>query len=110
MEQVGKRRSAFKAELKADRDGFVNIDAYKPGLAGVYLGVGRDKTTDPVCPDAGMVLRARTGDKVKAGDVIMEVYGKDEACLEPALQKLREAVSVQGAEPEKVPLIYKEIN
>ena len=110
MEQIGKRRSAFKAELKADRDGFVNIDAYKTGLAGVYLGVGRDKTTDPVCPDAGMVLRARTGDKVKAGDVIMEVYGKDEACLEPAMQKLREAVSVQDAEPKKVPLIYKEIN
>ena len=110
MEQVGKRRSAFKAELKADRAGFVNIDAYKTGLAGVYLGVGRDKTTDPVCPDAGMVLRARTGDKVNAGDVIMEVYGKDEACLEPAMQKLREAVSVQDAEPKKVPLIYKEIN
>ena len=110
MEQVGKRRSQYKAELKAEKDGYINIDAYKTGLAGVYLGVGRNKTTDPVCPDAGMVLRARSGEKVKAGDVVMEVYGKDQECLEPALAKLKEALSYQDSAPEKVPLIYKEIN
>lgn len=110
MEQVGKRRSQFRADLKADRDGYINIDAYKTGLAGVYLGVGRNKTTDPVCPDAGMVLRVRSGQKVKAGDVVMEVYGKDHECLEPALAKLKEALSYQDSAPETVPLIYKEIN
>ena len=40
----------------------------------------------------------------------MEVYGKDHECLEPALAKLKEALSYQDSAPEKVPLIYKEIN
>ena len=53
---------------------YIFINAFKSGMAGVTLGVGRNKTTDPVCGDAGMILHARTGNFVHKGDLIMEIF------------------------------------
>lgn len=108
-EQYGKRRSKFKTELCASESGYIFIEAYKTGLAGVTLGVGRNKTSDPVCGDAGIILHAPSGTYVNKGDLIMEIYGKDENCLEPAKEQLAEAIVYSGEKPEKRPLIYKTI-
>ena len=106
----GKRRSPHHAELRASSDGYIaGIDAFRTGLAGVYLGVGRNRTDEAVCPEAGMILRRHRGDAVKKGDLVMDVYGKDEASLTPALALLGEAVSYSAAKPEKRTLILKEI-
>ncbi len=105
--QYGKRRSKFKTELFASESGYIFSEAYKTGLAGVTLGVGRNKTSDPVCGDAGIILHATSGTYVNKGDLIMEIYGKDENCLEPAKNQLQEAVSYSANKPEKSPLIYK---
>lgn len=107
--QYGKRRSQFKTELRALNSGYIFIEAYKTGLAGVTLGVGRNKTTDPVCGDAGMILHKTSGMFVNKGDLIMEVFGKDQECLTPALKQLEEAVTYSSTAPEKKPLIYKTI-
>jgi pyrimidine-nucleoside phosphorylase len=106
----GVRRSPHKTEFRAAADGYITgIDAFKTGLAGVYLGVGRNRTDEAVCAEAGMIIRKRKGDAVKAGDVIMDVYGKDEASLAPALTLLGEAVSYGKTQPAKDKLILKEI-
>lgn len=105
--QYENRRSKFKTELRAEKSGYIFIEAYKTGLAGVILGVGRNKTTDPVCAEAGIILHAVTGDFVNKGDLIMEIYGKDESCLEPAKNALKEAVSYSTEKIEKKTLIYK---
>lgn len=106
----GVRRSPHHAELRASADGYIEtIEAFKTGLAGVYLGVGRNRTDEAVCPEAGMIIRKHKGDAVKKGDLLMDVYGKDDASLAPALSLLAEAVRVG---PEKTPqgaLIIKEI-
>ena len=109
MSEVGKRRSPHCIQLKAEKDGYIEIEAYKAGLAGITLGVGRSKTTDPVCPDAGIILEKITGDFVKKGEVIMNIYGKDEECLESALEKLKTSVTYSDAAIEKRTLIYKSI-
>ena len=109
MAECGKRRSEFRTEIKAEKDGYISIDAYKSGLAGVYLGVGRNKTTDPVCADAGFILHAKEGDSVKAGDVIMEVFAKDEDSLPHGTELLKEAVTYSEQKDGSAPLIYKEI-
>lgn len=105
--QYGKRRSPFRTELRADKSGYIFIEAYKTGLAGVALGVGRNKTSDPVCGDAGIILHKTSGSYVNKGDVIMEIFGKDEASLEPAKKQLEEAVAYSDAQPERKPLVYK---
>ena len=109
LSQIGKRRSEYKINLTASQDGYIYINAYKTGMAGISLGVGRNKTTDPVCGDAGMILHAHTGDMVRKGDLIMEIFGKDKDCLEPAKRLLEEAVSYSEKQPEKNPLIFKKI-
>ena len=109
MAQHNKRRSPYNCEIKATNDGYISIDAYKMGMAGVILGVGRSKTTDSVCADAGMILEKRTGDYVKTGDTIMKIFGKNEECLSGARKIIEEALTYSSSELKKNPLIYKKI-
>lgn len=110
MEQVGKRRSPFSTQVYATQEGYLNLHAFKLGLAGVHLGVGRNKTEDEVCPDAGMILHKVQGEKVAAGDLIMEVFGKDQESLEPALALIHQAIIYSASPITSQPLIYKEIH
>lgn len=110
VSECGKRRSPYTCQIKAAQDGFIAaIDAYQIGIAGVHLGVGRNKTTDAVCPDAGMIVHKHTGDSVKKGDVIMDVYGKDSACLPAASEIIQSAVRYADTAPQGQPLVFKEI-
>lgn len=110
MEQVGQRRSPFSTQVYATQEGYLNLHAFKLGLAGVHLGVGRNRTEDDVCPDAGMILHKVQGEKVAAGDLIMEVFGKDQESLEPALALIHQAITYSASPIASQPLIYKEIH
>ena len=67
LSKIGKQRSQFNTKIYAEDDGYINIDALKTGLASVTLGVGRNKTSDKVCPDAGLILQKQMVQKfVKA--------------------------------------------
>ncbi len=110
MTQYKIRRSEFVEELKAEEDAYISsIDAFAVGMAGVNLGVGRNKTTDDVCADAGCEILKKAGDKVNKGDVIMKVYSKDAKSLEPAMKLLKEAITYSETAPENQDLIYKTI-
>ena len=108
----GKRRSPWKAEIRAAQDGFVaGIDALEVGRAGVALGIGRTRADEPVCPDAGIIFYEKKGAKAKKGDMLMEVYGKNSeglaegvAILERAVRYSSEDVAADGA------IIIKEIS
>ncbi|MBQ0051527.1 MAG: thymidine phosphorylase [Treponema sp.] len=108
MAEIGKRRSQFHTQVLAEKDGYIKLDAFKTGLASVYLGVGRNKSDDKVCPDAGIIMHKKTGDCVKKGELILDVYGKDEACLPQAVKMLtEEALSYSETKPHSDQLIYK---
>lgn len=110
MKMRGSFRSRHVRELRAPAAGYVrSIDAYKIGLAGVYLGVGRNKTSDPVAPDVGFVFERRKGAAVAKGDLVATVYGKDEASLDAAWPLVAEALSVGPEAPAASPLVIKEI-
>ena len=110
LSKIGKQRSQFNTKIYAEEDGYINIDALKTGLASVTLGVGRNKTSDKVCPDAGLILQKTNGSKVCKGDVILEVYAKDEKSLQIGTEQLKDAISYSKDEIKKNPLIYKKIN
>lgn len=109
LAQQGKRRSPFHCEILAKTDGYLSIDAYKTGIACVNLGVGRNKTTDSVDPDSGIILAKREGDFVKEGDKIMDVYGKSAEALSVGAEGLLSAITYTNESPVKLPLILKEI-
>jgi pyrimidine-nucleoside phosphorylase len=111
MSMYGTHRSKHVRELRTPSAGFIqSIDAYKIGLAGVYLGVGRNKTSDPVSPDVGFVFERKKGAAVKAGDLVATVYGKDAASLDAAWPLISGALSVGVAHPADAPLVIKEIS
>lgn len=103
------RRSSHVRELKAEKDGFIKIDAYKCGLAGIHLGVGRNKTDEKVFADSGFIQHKIEGDFVKKGDVIMEVFGKDEQCFASAMPILSDSITYSEKEIARKDLILKEI-
>ena len=76
-------------------------------MAGVNLGVGRNKTTDPVCPDAGVEILKHKGDSVKKGDLIMRVYGKDSSSVSASMPLLKNAIAYSDKAPQKDKLIFK---
>jgi pyrimidine-nucleoside phosphorylase len=107
----GKHRASQVFELKAAQTGYIaGIDAYKIGLAGVNLGVGRNKTTDPVYSDVGLVFDRKTGDRVAAGDRICSVFARDAAALAAARPLVESALSYSPAKPGHRPLNLKEIS
>ena len=106
----GSYRSPHRAEIKAPEDAYISrIDAWKIGHAGTVLGVGRDRTEDPVSPTAGIQFLKKSGAQVSRGEPVMIVWGKDEAGLETALPGLAGAVEYSSAPPAKRNLILKEI-
>lgn len=111
LEMRGAFRSPHRAELRASLDGWISsVDAWKIGLAGVHLGVGRNTTGDSVSPDAGFVFEKRRGDRVRKGETIAIAYGKDEACLQSAMALAEESIQISGAEPAPRRLILEEIS
>lgn len=109
LAEQGKRRSPFHFEFLAEQDGYISIEAFKTGIACISLGVGRNKTTDKVDANSGIIFAKRQGDFVKKGEKIMDIYGKDEASLRAGTEGLKGAVTYSHTKPEAKPLICKEI-
>lgn len=105
----GKRRSKNHAELRASSDGYLSVDAYKVGIACINLGVGRNKTSDAVDADSGLIFEKRQGDFVRAGEKIMDVYAKDSSSLDSGMKSLSGAVSYTSEKTSEKNLILKEI-
>ncbi|MDR1211923.1 MAG: thymidine phosphorylase, partial [Spirochaetaceae bacterium] len=110
LKMRGVYRSAVHGEVLAREGGFIGrIDAWQVGHAGVQLGVGRNRTEDEVSPTAGVQFHKKRGDAVKAGDLIMSVWAKDQAGLASALPRLESAVSYSAVPPESRRMVLKSI-
>jgi len=107
LEDIEKKRSHSKQYSVATQDGYLTLNALEIGLASVSLGVGRNKTTDSVCPTAGIILHKREGDFVQKGDVLMEVFGKDDDALKKAQPSLDKAIGYDREKKRELPLILK---
>ena len=61
-------------EVKAPQSGVItHIDTYHAGMFTVDLGAGRKKADDVIDYAAGVMFDRRTGDQVRAGDVIARI-------------------------------------
>ncbi|AEJ20100.1 thymidine phosphorylase [Gracilinema caldarium] len=110
LELRGRYRSPFSMEIRAPRSGYIShIDAYQIGLAGVHLGVGRNRTEDVVSPTAGIQFHKRYGDLVQSGDIVMTVWGKSDQSLKDAKPLIEGALQIQDSKPALRTLIRKEI-
>ncbi|MEZ5263076.1 MAG: thymidine phosphorylase [Acidimicrobiales bacterium] len=100
--------------LTAPTGGYLRrLDARAVGVAAWRLGAGRARKEDPVSPIAGVLCRAKPGDRVVAGQPLLELHIDDPARVPAALDALRDAFEISASQPtpdELPPLVLDRID
>jgi thymidine phosphorylase len=84
------------------------LDAFSVGVAAWRLGAGRARKEDPVSPAAGVVWTAGLGERVTAGQPLLELHTDDAARIPRALEALEGAIGVD-TDDELLPLVLDRI-
>ena len=89
--------AAEKHVLTAPASGVLTrLDAYAVGVAAWRLGAGRARKEDPVSAGAGVVLLAKPGETVRAGQPLLELHADDPARFPRALEALDGGFDIGG--------------
>ncbi len=103
-------RAKYEYTVKAEKDGYITeVDTEGYGTASLMLGAGRNTMADKIDYSAGIMLIAKTGDFVKAGDPIAKLYASDETLFEKSAERLLAATTVGDKAPEERPLIFERV-
>ena len=103
-------RARYILPVPALRDGYVcSMDTTGIGYAAQGLGAGRARKTDVIDPAVGLVMAARIGDPVRAGEPIAHIHANDEARGRAAVARMQQLVQLSDAQPERPPLILAEV-
>ena len=97
----------------APADGvLVRLDALAVGVAAWRLGAGRARKEDPVQAAAGVVMHAKPGAKVKAGEPLLTLHTDEPERFERARAALEDAFEVapQHSRPVDQPLVLDRID
>ena len=95
--------------VSAPADGvLVQLDALAVGVAAWRLGAGRARKEDPVSASAGVIMHAKPGDIVHAGDPLLELCADDAGRFERALTAIEGAYTI-GVDFTAQPLIIERI-
>ena len=84
------------------------LDALAVGVAAWRLGAGRARKEDPVSAGAGVVMMAKPGDTVRAGEPLLELRTDEAAKFERALAALDGGIEIGDHSPE--PLVIDRIS
>jgi thymidine phosphorylase len=96
--------------LLAPSDGVVAaVDAYDIGVAAWRLGAGRARKEDPVSFGAGVLLKVRPGDRVTAGQPLLELRTDAEERIAAARELADRAIRIADAAPQRSPLVLDRI-
>jgi thymidine phosphorylase len=86
--------------LPAPADGWLTrLDALAVGTAAWRLGAGRARKEDAVSATAGVICLAKPGDRVQAGQPLVELRADEPGRFEAALVALDGAVAISEQEP-----------
>ena len=103
-------RARYILPVPALRDGYIcSMDTTGIGYAAQGLGAGRARKTDVIDPAVGLVMAARIGDPVRAGEPIAHIHANDEARGREAVARMQQLVRLSDAQPQKPPLILAEV-
>ncbi len=82
-------------EVVAPRDGFLeSLPARALGRIALELGAGRLRQSDRVDPAVGLILQARVGDELTAGDPLVTVHANSEEAAERARASFLESAVI----------------
>jgi len=93
--------------LIASRSGYIaHIHAEQIGLVSMRLGAGRYRKGEPIVSSTGLVLQAKIGDYLHAGDPLVEVHARSEAEVSTIKNILRDCYVWSDTPTIAEPLIY----
>lgn len=93
-------------ELKAPADGYIAKTLCEDiGYASLLLKAGRLVPGEAIDHSTGIVLKKKTGDCVRTGDVMAEIYASSETEGEAALARLRDCFIISQTAPAPSKLI-----
>jgi len=96
--------------LPAPRDGYVAaMRAEALGRASNVLGAGRAKVGEPVDHGVGVVTAVSRGDRVKAGDPLLELRHRGGRGLEVAIKLCRSAIRIADGPPTRRDKVLGEV-
>ncbi len=101
-------RAAFTQVLPASVDGWLTgLDALAVGTAAWRLGAGRARKEDSVSAAAGVICLAKPGDRVQAGQPLLELRADEPERFGPALAAVADAIAIgqDGPPPRVSPVI-----
>ncbi len=102
--------SKFEKAFVSEKDGFiVELDALDVGIASMKLGAGRENQDSKIDFGAGILLKKKIGDPVKAGETLALMYSNQQADFIKAEQLLAKAFTINTNAANKKPLILKTI-
>ena len=100
----------YSDEVLAPVEGYIShVNAEKYGLAALQLGAGRNTMTDKIDHSAGIELVKKTGDYVKAGELLAILYTNKEECIESARELILQATAFSEKCPDTRPLVLEQI-
>jgi pyrimidine-nucleoside phosphorylase len=99
ISRLGRFRARKERSVSAQHAGTLfGVDAFKTGMASVYLGVGRNRPEDEVLPDVGIEFLKKPGAELSEGEAICRLYGHSEETLDQAAATLDGAFDVRAGQ------------
>jgi thymidine phosphorylase len=103
-------RAPFTQVITAVESGWLRgLDARAIGVAAWRLGAGRARKEDPVSASAGVLCLAKPGERVEAGQAVLELRADEEFRFARAREALAGAVQIGPEPPEAAPLVIEHI-
>jgi len=98
-------------EVQAPQSGFITaMDTYQAGMFTVDLGAGRKKADDVIDYAAGVMFDRKTGDEVRAGEVIARIQlGKAGRDAEELKAKFLSFVTFGDEAPAARPMVHEHL-
>jgi len=94
--------------VAAPRSGYIAaLDAREVGLTAVDLGAGRVRKGDPIDHAVGIVLAAKVGARVEAGQPLFTLHARTEASAAAARERLLAAYTWSEEPVAPPPLVYE---
>ncbi|MDE5563011.1 MAG: pyrimidine-nucleoside phosphorylase [Clostridiales bacterium] len=101
------KKAKYAYAVKSAVSGYIcKVDTEAYGLASLALGAGRNTIEDVIDYSAGIMLRRKTGDYVKAGEELATLYANDKTKFTAAEKLLLSATMMQDEKPQDEPLVY----
>ncbi|GAB6876074.1 pyrimidine-nucleoside phosphorylase [Thermaerobacter litoralis] len=100
-------QARYREAFAAPRGGYlVAMDAQAVGTAAMVLGAGRARKEDVIDLGAGLVMAKRLGERVEAGEPLVELHFNDPGRLEEARRWLERAFTLADEPAPLPPLIH----